>query len=299
MSKPPSYAARTQAAYQVNQLVGSQSISPFLWTGSHQEPCGNKLGLQPGVAPPTLEGTVSISLDCHAAMANSNFYQVLHVHPDAPDAIIQASYRTLMQKLKHHPDLGGSHSQAALINEAYATLSNPTARAAYDRLKFGSVQGNANATQEKPQHPVLTGAVTEPYTPPSMLRCLFCNAGNHEVDECDTCSSPLAPVAQVPETSSSKRLLERIQKLHPVTLTLYWPGSPVAAQSLDISPRGIRFVAALALREQDIVKIDCSVCTAVARIAHVKPDHNGFSHGAEFLTLKFKQPVGTFISTEV
>lgn len=242
-------------------------------------------------------------------MANPNFYQLLHVYPDAPDAIIQASYRTLMQKLKHHPDLGGSHSHAALINEAYATLSNPTARAAYDRIKFGSVQRKANAKQQTPEYTGVTGTVTQPHSPhaqsphpPSphlMLRCLFCEAGNHEVDQCDTCGSPLAPVAQVPETSSSKRLLERIQKLHPMTLTLYWPGSPVAAQSLDISPRGIRFVTALELREQDIVKIDCSVCTAVARIAHVKPDNNGFSHGAEFLTLKFKQPVGTFISTEV
>lgn len=237
-------------------------------------------------------------------MANPNYYQLLHVYPDAPDAIIQASYRTLMQKLKHHPDLGGSHSHAALINEAYATLSNPTARAAYDRIKFGSVQRKESATQQKSKHPAVTGTVTQPHTSHPhkshpMLRCLFCDAGNHEVDECDTCGSPLASVAQVPETSSSKRLLERIQKLHPVTLTLYWPGSPVAAQSLDISPRGIRFVAALELRQQDIVKIDCSVCTAVARIAHVKPDNNGFSHGAEFLTLKFKQPVGTFISTEV
>lgn len=232
-------------------------------------------------------------------MAHPNFYQLLHVHPDAPDAIIQASYRTLMQKLKHHPDLGGSHSHAALINEAYATLTNPTARAAYDRLKFGSERTTDNTQQQKPQYPAVTGTVSEPYKPNAMSRCLFCNAGNHEADECDTCGSPLAPVAQVPETSSSKRLLERIQKLHPVTLTLYWPGSPVAAQSLDISPRGIRFVAALELRQQDIVKIDCSVCTAVARIAHVKPGNNGFSHGAEFLTLKFKRPVGTFISTEV
>lgn len=230
-----------------------------------------------------------------AAMAKPNFYHLLHVHPDAPEAIIQASYRTLMQKLKHHPDLGGSHSHAAKLNEAYATLSNPTARNAYDKLIFGHKQ---SATASEPAFEALTGTVTEPNQPHKMLRCLFCDAGNHQAGECDTCGSPLTPLAQVPVASSSQRLLERLEKLHPVTLHLYWPGSPIAAQSLDISPRGMRFISALELRQNDIIRIDCSVCRAVARIAHVAPDPNGFSHGAEFLTLKFAKPVGTFISTE-
>ena len=43
-------------------------------------------------------------------------------------AIIRGSYRTLMQQLKHHPDLGGDTATAALINEAYAVLSNPDKR---------------------------------------------------------------------------------------------------------------------------------------------------------------------------
>ena len=176
-------------------------------------------------------------------MANPNFYQLLHVHPDAPAAIIQASYRTLMQKLKHHPDLGGSHSHAARLNEAYATLSNPTARAAYDKLKFGSGQVQASSAHHSPDRVTLAGKITEPNAPHQMLRCLFCDANNHEADECDRCQSPLAPLAQVPVASSSKRLLERLEKLHPVTLYLYWPGSPIAAQSLDISPRGMRFIA--------------------------------------------------------
>lgn len=64
-----------------------------------------------------------------------NYYRLLHVGRDAPTAVIQASYRALMQRLKMHPDLGGDHAQAALINEAYATLSDPAKRAAYDRLR--------------------------------------------------------------------------------------------------------------------------------------------------------------------
>jgi len=36
---------------------------------------------------------------------------------------IAASYRTTMHRLKMHPDLSGAHEQAALINEAFATLT--------------------------------------------------------------------------------------------------------------------------------------------------------------------------------
>ena len=61
-----------------------------------------------------------------------NYYRILHVQPDAPLAVIKASYRAQMQKLKLHPDLGGDVKNAATINEAYATLSNEKKRAAYD-----------------------------------------------------------------------------------------------------------------------------------------------------------------------
>ena len=40
-----------------------------------------------------------------------------------------------MHRLKMHPDLGGDHERAALINEAFATLSNPLKRAEYDRWR--------------------------------------------------------------------------------------------------------------------------------------------------------------------
>lgn len=61
-----------------------------------------------------------------------NYYRILHVQRDAPPAIIKNSYRTLMQRLKMHPDLGGDHWNAAVINEAYAVLSDPKKRAEYD-----------------------------------------------------------------------------------------------------------------------------------------------------------------------
>lgn len=61
-----------------------------------------------------------------------NFYRILHLQPDASPEVVKANFRTLMQKLKMHPDLGGDHWDAALVAEAYSTLSNPTTRAQYD-----------------------------------------------------------------------------------------------------------------------------------------------------------------------
>ncbi len=67
-----------------------------------------------------------------------NHYRTLHVQPDAPFEVIKANYRTLMQKLKLHPDLGGDHWAAVHVNAAYAILSNPARRAAYDRKLLAS-----------------------------------------------------------------------------------------------------------------------------------------------------------------
>ena len=64
-----------------------------------------------------------------------NYYRILHIQPDAPADIIKASYRTQMQKLKMHPDLGGDEWDASILNEAYRVLSHPEKRAAYDRTR--------------------------------------------------------------------------------------------------------------------------------------------------------------------
>jgi curved DNA-binding protein CbpA len=62
-----------------------------------------------------------------------NFYRILNVQPDASLEMIKNNYRTLLQKLRLHPDLGGKNWNASLINEAYNVLRNPDKRALYDK----------------------------------------------------------------------------------------------------------------------------------------------------------------------
>ena len=107
-----------------------------------------------------------------------NYYKILHVQPDAPVAIIRSSYRAMMQKLKMHPDLGGDHENAALVNEAYAVLTNPHARTKYD----ASLKANSRAEKGEEASPVKE---TE-YTKESASR--VCTADNANC--CAFCQTP-------------------------------------------------------------------------------------------------------------
>ncbi len=62
-----------------------------------------------------------------------NLYRILQVQPDASLEVIRNNYRTLLQKLRIHPDLGGDSWNASQINQAYHTLRDPQKRADYDR----------------------------------------------------------------------------------------------------------------------------------------------------------------------
>jgi len=83
-----------------------------------------------------------------------NYYRTLNVQPDASSDIIKNNYRTLLQKLRMHPDLGGKNWNASIINEAYNTLRDPVKRAVYDEtllqrydlksLARGNLDNNSN-----------------------------------------------------------------------------------------------------------------------------------------------------------
>jgi hypothetical protein len=82
-----------------------------------------------------------------------------------------------------------------------------------------------------------------------------------------------------------------------------WPqAAAYSAEMRDISLNGMQFVAAAPLHANQIVKIDCASCVAVARVAHCERDHSDpggvdrWLIGVEFLTLRFHNARGTFVS---
>ena len=68
-----------------------------------------------------------------------DYYELLDVARNATEEEIRSAYRRLVQD--HHPDHSGKVDAAEFrrIQEAYETLSDPTARAAYNRRLISEV----------------------------------------------------------------------------------------------------------------------------------------------------------------
>lgn len=69
---------------------------------------------------------------------SKDYYAVLGVLPTAEDVVIKAAYRALAQN--YHPDRysgdpESAHQRMVEINEAYAVLSDPSARGKYDKTR--------------------------------------------------------------------------------------------------------------------------------------------------------------------
>lgn len=233
-----------------------------------------------------------------------NYYRILQVQPGAPVEVIRASYRTLMQRLRLHPDLGGSHRHAALINEAYAVLSNPERRARYDReLDERLRSGRRQAA--KPSAPGPGDRGIGPATADD--GCLFCGAAQpeswrmHPDARCLHCGSPLAARPPCGPAGKDQRLAGRVSKNQALQVFSHWPGTPIAARSRDISPAGISLVAARPFPPRSILKLAAADWDAVAQVINTRREAQrdaAWIIGARFLGVIFRHSRGTFFSGE-
>jgi curved DNA-binding protein CbpA len=237
-----------------------------------------------------------------------NYYRILQVAPDASTQAIKASRRTLMQGLKMHPDLGGDHMQAVLINEAFATLSDPDRRAAYDRAleptakPASKTEPRSPSDQADPQH-------ATPPPPGPTLACGFCAAAcaaaSFERPEsmCSACGSALFPARKHQASDSSRRTLARLSRSMPMTFRRsasrrnVWSGT-----TEDVSLNGLRFTSQLELRAGERLSIACEFCSAVAIVRSVRVDHHQHGQtrwqvGVEFSTLRLLHVRGGLFST--
>ena len=231
-----------------------------------------------------------------------NYYRLLHVQSDAPTAVIKSSYRTLMQKLRMHPDLGGDVGDAALINEAYEILSDPQKRAEYDRQLPSFERDEAPAAPRGPR----TDAGQQSAGQANAAECCpFCHAATRSRPDsdavCASCSSPLGrpPISQT-EQADWVRAVERIPQEMAVKFWTGWPDAPAySGQLLDVSTTGLRFRTSEPVVPNQFLKIDCERFQAIARVIHAQDTVDGREVGAEFLTLQFSRSRGAFVSETI
>jgi DnaJ-class molecular chaperone len=85
------------------------------------------------------------------ARRRRDYYTLLGVSRDASDVEVKRAFRELARR--HHPDVGPADNGEAFreINEAYAVLSDPEARARYDRWGHQDDPGGLSAVVEAAQ----------------------------------------------------------------------------------------------------------------------------------------------------
>jgi PilZ domain len=226
--------------------------------------------------------------------AHRDYYRILHVQPDAPDAIVEASFRALLARAAA---TGSPTEDVALLQEAYAVIGDEDRRAAYDR----QWRAGESAAQTSASTAVDAAGVR-------IWACLFCGAPHglarslERDDDCTQCGSPLYSAERHRLEYSGQRMLARVPKQREVILWVTWPqAAPLPAQMRDLSLNGMHFVIGARLQPNQVVRIDCRELRAVARVAHVTPDADEparFNTGVEFLTLRFHQIRGSFVSAK-
>jgi hypothetical protein len=226
------------------------------------------------------------------AQDDRDYYRILHVQPDAPLEVIRSSYRTLMQRMRAHPDLGGDNRQAALLNEAWSVLRHPARRASYDAARTAEPGGRRPGRRREAR---------------PAAACLFCGAEHGRPhspepgERCGECASPLAPADRSRLETRGQRAIARIRRSHAVSILTTWPQRlPVTGRMQDVSLHGLKFLTGKALTAGQIVRLDSDICRAVARVVAAQPsaesNEGGWLVRAEFLTLDFERTVGTFVS---
>lgn len=236
---------------------------------------------------------------------NRSYYEILRVDFDAPLARIRESYRKLMQKDGHHPDLGGDARTAALINKAYAVLSDSEHRADYDR-QLAVIGHSLTAGAADPR-----GARQEPVRIIDPTRvCVFCEVPHFHgrVSDpdvhCDNCSSPLNPAADFRLEPADQRAVARVTKELDVTFFTDWrQKNGFSGRTEDISPSGLRLVSKRRIEPDQRLRIVSSIVEAVGTVTHCAPRRRGWKTehvvGVSFLTLRFIKSVGGFVSRRV
>lgn len=242
-----------------------------------------------------------------------NLYRILHVQPEAPLEVIRASYRTLMSTLRAHPDLGGDPEAAARINAAYAVLTDPERRRAYDRsLKAGigraavpqpAAATPATAPTAAPQAPQAPLAAHDPATWLADRACPYCRrplpAAVTTDTRCAGCDSPLfrRPAFDRGELFGRRR---SPRNARPMGATLRLPGVPGdhAARLRDLSLGGLSLWSPVPAPARSAMRVMTAGFDGVAVVVSSQRQADGWLLHGELLTLQLLRTQGVFFSAK-
>ena len=222
-----------------------------------------------------------------------NYYRLLQVQPDAPIEIIRTSYRTLMRELKQHPDLGGDHGKASMLNEAYEILSDSVRRAEYDKELFQKYTKKI-LPQKKPTPNNTTKRSFDHDMPPTG----FSTGGNSY----SASKSFSASHTESKSQQSRRRKVKRMKRDEEVRYYSTSPHLKGVAEMLDVSTDGVRFICSRDLDEKLILQLISPLFRAEAIvISSHKCVLNGktkYYIGAQFTSVIFQNQRGSFISNK-
>lgn len=234
-----------------------------------------------------------------------NYYRILQVQPDAPTAIITASYQAL---IKSSPGI------ATLLDESYRILSNEKTRKQYDIYLTNQLAFTSNENDKQPHstNQITTSKNTDnseralflqPYQAVILHYCTFCKTPYHPQanlygnENCLECTSPLT-LLEHESLKLFRRTMKRIAIQGDFLFYLFWPGKPYRGFFQDLSSSGLKFWSQQQVDLQETIKVDALNLQAIAEITHTNPDGNGTYAGARFITVKFDQARGNFISVK-
>lgn len=232
---------------------------------------------------------------------DADFYSILGVGRDASIDLVRETYRRLMQHSKNHPDLGGDNRKAALINKAYAVLSNPELRSEYD-ARLTILERVARGFDTSVPSEFLDSAKV----------CAFCaephpfSQQHDDLSEtgCDRCGSALQAAGSERLESMGQRAVQRLGRTFDMTMFTRFPQEKgVSARTEDISLQGLRLSTRSDLRLGQRVRLVSDVFDAVGEVVHRASNTQGWFPktiaGVAFLTLRFSRPAGVFVSRQI
>ena len=221
-----------------------------------------------------------------------NYYRLLHVQADAPPAVVKAAYRALIRV--HHPDAGGDHLLATMLNEAYAVLSDESRRSSYDAkraLRPGRTAGEASRTSRDGAADVVRHC------------CAFCRLALPTIVRTETrCLRCRAPLASARRDESTRKLAERrglprVSKSDWGTLRTSWPGEPTDVRMRDLSLDGISIYSGNPLVVGTTLRIVAEAADVVADLVSCRRVAKVFTLHARLVTAIFASSTGGFVST--